>query len=91
MIPNSFFLLGRNIIRPARAGNCYLLMLAEGARITIDPTFVQDGSKCGDKKMCAQQACVPLPSGCPNDCPGEKIVHPYTQQVLPAFILGDPV
>lgn len=57
--------------------------------MTKDPTFVQDGSECGDGKMCVQQACVPLPPGCPENCPGEKIVNPHTGETFPGFSL-DP-
>lgn len=55
-----------------------------------DPTFVQNGSECGDGKMCVKQECVPLPPGCPKNCHGVMIEHPETHESLPAYILSDP-
>lgn len=38
--------------------------------------------------MCVKQKCSPLPVGCPENCPGIKMVHPYTGEIFPAFELN---
>ncbi|XP_074596220.1 zinc metalloproteinase-disintegrin-like EoMP06 [Brevipalpus obovatus] len=71
--------------------DCYYLKLGENTRfLREDPTFVQNGSECGNEKMCVKQKCVSLPTGCPKNCPGELVQHPDTHEWLPAYILPDP-
>lgn len=52
-----------------------------------DPTFVPNGSSCGENRMCIEQACTQIPVGCPKNCSGTKIRHPYTGQTFPSFEL----
>ncbi|XP_074596219.1 zinc metalloproteinase-disintegrin-like EoMP06 [Brevipalpus obovatus] len=72
-------------------GDCSFLEIGNNTRsLREDPTFVQNGSECGNEKMCVKQKCVSLPAGCPKNCPGELVQHPDTHEWLPAYILPDP-
>lgn len=70
--------------------SCAFIGLGHSFRfLRDDPTFIPNGTACEDgKKMCVNQDCRSLPKGCPENCPGEKVMHPYTGEIFPAFILG---
>ncbi|XP_074596685.1 disintegrin and metalloproteinase domain-containing protein adm-2-like [Brevipalpus obovatus] len=77
--------------KPVSGTNCSFLRLGSNSRsLREDPTFVQNGSECGSENMCVKQKCVSLPAGCPKNCPGKKVQHPDTHELLPAYILPDP-